>query len=53
MDEKKNYPTKEQVVDYVWETWTGDCYSQDDLTTIACDIYNFIFEPSKSYAQSD
>lgn len=45
MDKEKKYPTREQVSDYAWERWDGDCYSQDDVQSIAYELYDFITTP--------
>lgn len=42
MGKEKRFPTKEEVIDYVWENWTGGDYSQDDLQDVAYDLFRFI-----------
>ena len=44
-DEKKKFPTMEQAMDYIYDRWDGDCYSQDDLMDVVCDVYKFITKP--------
>ena len=49
MDKEKRFPTKEEVIDYVWENWTGDYYSQDDLQDVAYDVFRFITDKMREF----